>query len=122
MLDKIGLSDKIRDLNNQLKFMEEKNAHLELRVSKKTLSGNALRPIFFNLLSDAEASPKHSPVTEKPCIQEVKHENIAEKSAEIKTQRKFSTPESEQDFKENAATEARLEQIADNFNRDCKQQ
>ena len=42
MLDKIGLSDKIRDLNNQLKFVEEKNAHLELRLSKKSLSGTIL--------------------------------------------------------------------------------
>lgn len=81
-----------------------------------------MRPTFLNLLSDEESSPKQSSVSEKPCIHEVKHENLAEKSAEIKTQRKFSTPESEQAFKENTATEAHLEQIADNFNRDCKQQ
>ena len=50
MLDKIGLSDKIRDLNNQLKFVEEKNAHLELRISKKNLSGNTPSDFHFSKL------------------------------------------------------------------------
>ena len=48
-------------------------------------------------------------------------ENI-QKDAGIKTERKFSNAESEQKFKENAAVEEKLEEIADNFSRDCKQQ
>lgn len=46
MLDKIGLSDKIKDLNNQLKFVEEKNANLELRLSKKSISGKRQKSTF----------------------------------------------------------------------------